>query len=156
MERVQWKQRMRRKSGCSGKTTARRSGVRAFGSWLKMPRRVKKKTLRWSATTGKVYLITLIKEEEENYQQNYCPLDVSWTFLPGCAWTVSIWQSTRSPVSWMWIWSCAACLMRTCPLTWGPLSAAWCCTCMWTVTLRNRSHLSNTHDSGLKFPQRSP
>lgn len=54
----------------------------------------------------------------------------------------------------MWIWSCGVCLMRTCPSTCERLFAAWCCTCMWTVTRRNRSPPSNTLVCGPKFPLR--
>lgn len=54
----------------------------------------------------------------------------------------------------MWIWSCAPCLMRICPLTCGRLSAAWCSTCTWTVTHRSKSHLSNMPVFGLRFPPR--
>lgn len=52
--RTLWNQRKtRRKCGYSGKTTLRRSAVKASGSLLRMPRRVRRMTRRWSVTTGK-------------------------------------------------------------------------------------------------------
>lgn len=52
---------MKRRSGFSGRTTVRRSVVRASGSWPKMPRKVRRRTWRWSATTGEKYRDTFLK-----------------------------------------------------------------------------------------------
>lgn len=54
----------------------------------------------------------------------------------------------------MWTWSCGVCQMKTCRMTYEPLSVEWCCTCMWIVTLRSRLHQSNMHDCGLRSLQR--
>lgn len=52
MEKVRWRQKMKRRSGFSGRTTVRKSGVRASGSWPKMQKKVRRRTWRWSVTTG--------------------------------------------------------------------------------------------------------
>lgn len=116
----------------------------------------------WDIVNGKTWhglyisrILQQLNSDIKHYQPTYDVLTgASWTSLPECVWTVSTWPSTRFLVSWMWIWSCAPCLMRICPLTCGRLSAAWCSTCMWTVTHRSRSHLSNMPVFGLRFPPR--
>ncbi len=55
---------------------------------------------------------------------------ISWICLHGCVWIGNTWPLTRYQHNWMWIWSCAACQTKTCPLTSELHSAAWCCTCM--------------------------
>lgn len=88
---------------------------------------------------------------------NLFPLEgTSWTCLHGCAWTASTWPSTRSPRSCLWTSFCAACRTRACPSTFAPPSAASCCTCMWTGTLRSLWCLFAMPGSGLRSPRRSP
>lgn len=68
MARVLWSlRRTKRRYGSSGRTTARRSAARAFESWPRMPRKARKRTRRWSATTGNGGALVLVPSSIVQY-----------------------------------------------------------------------------------------
>lgn len=53
LERMLWRQeKMKRRCGSSGETAARRFAARVSGNWHRMPKKDKRKTETFSATTG--------------------------------------------------------------------------------------------------------